>query len=222
VAIELGLPKRGAENELRYARHPLAFLVEAADDICYTIIDFEDGINLGWISEDFALEYLIKMVRHAINVEKYNKLKTREDRISYLRAIAINALIQDAVRIFMENESAILEGSYSFSLMDKSLYDAQMKDIIQLSVERIYKSKEVIEKEVRGHRILSLLLDVFITAANRYFDGNPTQFDKLALSLLPERYRNSKDSLYERLLQICQFVSIQTDGKVVQLYEVLK
>jgi dGTPase len=106
--------------------------------------------------------------------------------------------------------------------MDKSIYAAQMKDIIQLSIERIYKSNEVIEKEVRGHRILSLLLDVFITASNRHFEGNPTQFDKLALSLLPEKYKNSKDSLYERLLQICQFVSIQTDGKVVQLHDVLR
>src|SRR6056300_1999876 len=83
VAFELGLIKY---DDGRYARHPLAFLVEAADDICYTIIDFEDGINLGLIPEDFALEYLIKLVKDRIDVKKYNAMTHQEDRLSYLRA----------------------------------------------------------------------------------------------------------------------------------------
>ena len=75
VADELKLKTNSLENGIRYFRHPLAFLVEAADDICYTIIDFEDGINLGLIPEEFALEYLINLVRGTINIEKYNALK---------------------------------------------------------------------------------------------------------------------------------------------------
>jgi dGTPase len=67
----------------------LAYLVEAADDICYTIIDFEDGINLGLVSEDFALEYLIKLVKDSIDTSKYKTLTTKEDRISYLRALQL-------------------------------------------------------------------------------------------------------------------------------------
>ena len=113
VAEELGLkqtrPDTNAEGDnISFSRHPLTFLVEAADDICYTIIDFEDGINLGLISEEFALEYLIKLVKDNINTKKYNSLAYKEDRLSYLRALAINTLITDAIRIFLANEEAIL------------------------------------------------------------------------------------------------------------------
>src|SRR5690554_6409091 len=108
VAAELGLLKRGKHDDVSYCRHPLTYLVEAADDICYTIIDFEDGINLGLIQEEFALEYLINLVKHSINSKKYNKLSTKQDRISYLRALAINTLIQEAVEIFLDHEEDIL------------------------------------------------------------------------------------------------------------------
>ncbi|HAI18903.1 MAG TPA: dGTPase, partial [Xanthomarina gelatinilytica] len=94
VATELGLLKTGSKTDCSFARHPLTYLVEAADDICYTIIDFEDGINLGLIQEEFALEYLINLVKHSINSKKYHKLSTTQDRVSYLRALAINTLIQ--------------------------------------------------------------------------------------------------------------------------------
>lgn len=87
VARELGLLETRQGNNISYTRHPLTFLVEAADDICYTIIDFEDGINLGLIPEDYALEYLIKLVEKSINRKKYSTLITREDRLGYLRAL---------------------------------------------------------------------------------------------------------------------------------------
>lgn len=86
VAEELGMIPNKSGNDIGYERHPLAFLVEAADDICYTIIDFEDGINLGLVSEDFALEYLINLVKDSIDTKKFNSLITKEDRISYLRS----------------------------------------------------------------------------------------------------------------------------------------
>ena len=85
-------------------------MLDAADDICYTIIDFEDGINLGLISEDYALEYLLNLVRDRIDSKKYAQLAHNPQRLSYLRALAINSLIQDAVRIFLENEKTVLEG----------------------------------------------------------------------------------------------------------------
>src|SRR5690606_31591098 len=107
VASELGLIPNKSGDDIGFERHPLAYLVEAADDICYTIIDFEDGINPGLISEDYALEYLINLVRDNIDTQKYKSLLTREDRISYLRALAIGSLINDAVRVFMENEELI-------------------------------------------------------------------------------------------------------------------
>ncbi|MFY7740287.1 deoxyguanosinetriphosphate triphosphohydrolase [Flavobacterium chungnamense] len=215
VADELGLIPNKSGNDIGYERHPLAYLVEAADDICYTIIDFEDGINLGLVSEDFALEYLIKLVKDTIDTNKYQTLTTKEDRISYLRALAIGNLINDAVRIFIENEEAILKGEFPYALTDKSKYKAQIDDIIKLSVKNIYQSREVIEKELSGYHMINNLLDKFITAYNNNYEGKSTNYDKLLLKILPEKHHIEKETLYERLLHICHFISMLTDGKAL-------
>ena len=222
VATELGLISNKSGNDIGFERHPLAYLVEAADDICYTIIDFEDGINLGWISEEYALEYLIKLVKNGIDTKKYNELLTKEDRISYLRALAIGSLINDAVAVFMENEKAILAGEFPFALMDKSQYKAQMNDIIQISIKNVYQSKEVIQKEVMGYKIINNLLDSFCTAYNKKENGTASNYDELLLKLLPERFQFQKENLYDRLLHICHFVSLLTDGKALELYKTIQ
>ena len=221
VAEELGMIRNKTGNDIGYERHPLAFLVEAADDICYTIIDFEDGINLGLVSEDFALEYLIKLVKETIDTKKYQTLTTKEDRISYLRALAIGNLINDAVRVFLENEEAILRGEFHFSLTDKSKYKAQMDDIIKLSVKNIYESREVIEKELSGYQIINNLLDKFITAYNNNIEKKATNYDKLLLKILPEKHHLEKENLYDRLLHICHFISLLTDGKALELNKIV-
>ena len=215
VANELGLISNKTGTDIGYERHPLAYLVEAADDICYTIIDFEDGINLGLVSEDYALEYLIKLVKDTIDTYKYQTLTTKEDRISYLRALAIGNLINDAVRIFIENEEAILKGKFPYALTDKSKYKAQIDDIIKLSVKNIYQSREVIEKELSGYQMINNLLDKFITAYNNKHEGKTTNYDKLLLRLLPEKHDFEKEDLYDRLLHICHFISMLTDGKAL-------
>ncbi|MGG7034393.1 MAG: deoxyguanosinetriphosphate triphosphohydrolase [Flavobacterium sp.] len=222
IASDLGLISNKGEGDIGFERHPLAYLVEAADDICYTIIDFEDGINLGLVSEDFALEYLIKLVQDSIDTAKYQSLKTKEDRISYLRALAIGSLINDAVKIFIENEEAILEGNFPFSLMDKSKYKAQMKDIINLSVKNIYESREVVEKELVGYQIIQILLDKFITAYNNQAEGKTSNYDELILKMLPEKFLTKKENLYERLLHISHYVSLLTDGNALELYETIQ
>ena len=222
VANELGLISNKSGNDIGFERHPLAYLVEVADDICYTIIDFEDGINLGWISEEYALEYLIKLVKNGIDTKKYNELITKEDRISYLRALAIGSLINDAVAVFMENEQAILAGEFPFALMDKSQYKAQMNDIIQISIKNVYQSKEVIQKEVMGYKIINSLLDGFCTAYNKKVNGTASNYDELLLKLLPERFQFQKESLYDRLLHICHFVSLLTDGKALELFKTIQ
>ena len=215
IANELGLIPNKTGNDIGFERHPLAYLVEAADDICYTIIDFEDGINLGLVSEDYALEYLIKLVKDSIDSIKYNALTTKEDRISYLRALAIGSLINDAVNVFVENEELILQGKFPFALTDKSKYQAQMNDIIKLSVKNIYQSREVIEKEINGYQIINNLLDKFITAYNNKYEGKESNIDKLLLKILPEKHHVEKETLYERLLHICHFVSMLTDGNAL-------
>jgi dGTPase len=219
VASELGMISNKTGNDVGFERHPLAYLVEAADDICYTIIDFEDGINLGLVSEDYALEYLIKLVKDTIDTAKYKTLTTREDRISYLRALAIGNLINDAVRVFVENEELILQGKFPYALTDKSKYKAQMDDIIKLSVKNIYQSREVIEKELKGYQIINTLLDKFITAYNNQHEGKMTSYDKLLLQILPEKHHLEKATLYDRLLHICHFISLLTDGNALLYYQ---
>jgi dGTPase len=221
VASDMGMIPNKSGIDIGFERHPLAYLVEAADDICYTIIDFEDGINLGLVSEDFALEYLIKLVKDSIDTSKYKTLETKEDRISYLRALAIGSLINDAVKVFLENEEAILQGNFPFALTDKSKYKAQMDDIIKISVKNIYQSREVIEKEIVGYQIIQTLLDKFITALNNKFDGKTSNYDSLILKMLPEKHHLEKENLYERLLHICHYVSLLTDGNALELFETI-
>lgn len=221
VANELGLKQYGEGDDIRYARYPLTFLVEAADDICYTIIDFEDGINLGLIQEERALEFLINLVKDNINREKYASLQYREDRLSYLRALSINTLIQDAARVFLENEEAIRAGEFSVGLMEKSKYKAQIDDIIKISVDKIYKSSEVIEKEITGYHVLQHLLDTFITAVENHHNGSISNYDRLILKVLPENVDYETNHLYNRLMNITNYISRLSDSKAVILFNKL-
>ena len=222
VVNELDLKPNSAEKDGRFSRHPLAFLVEAADDICYTIIDFEDGINLGLIPEEFALEYLINLVRGTINIEKYNALKNTQDRVSYLRALAINALINEAVDVFMKNEEHILKGNFEKALLDKSKYEAQINDIIKLSVKNIYQSKEVIEKEISGYEVINTLLRTVCTSINNDFNNQASSYDKLILQILPDTINFNNNNLYVRLINICHYVALLSDRNAILLYKKIK
>ncbi|MEL4307195.1 deoxyguanosinetriphosphate triphosphohydrolase [Joostella sp. CR20] len=217
VAQELGLKQTRTGEDFSYARHPLTFLVEAADDICYTIIDFEDGINLGLIQEEFALEYLIKLVKNTIQTDKYHALTTTADRLAYLRALSISTLINDAAKVFLENEEAILNGDFHVSLLDKSAYKAQIEDIISLSVNKIYKSADVLQKEIVGYKIINQLLDVFCGAVMRTSDDTATNYDKLILNLLPEKYKITSGG-YASLLAVTQFIAGLTDGNALLIF----
>jgi len=219
VVNDLGLRSKSTTEDLSFFRHPLAYLVEAADDICYTIIDFEDGINLGLIDEEFALEYLIKLVKNSIDTKKYHTLIHTKDRVSYLRALAINTLINEAVTIFLENEEAILKGEFEKSLLDKCAYEAQINDIIKISITKIYKSKDVVEKEIAGYKIIANLLHVFIEAVNNDFKGTASNYHKLTLNLLPEEYKTKSPNLYHRIMLICSYVSRMSDSYAIRLFK---
>ena len=218
IALELGLVKRSSQD-ISYSRHPLTYLVEAADDICYTVIDFEDGINLGLIQEEYALEYLIKLVKDSINTKTYNTLTNSNDRVSYLRALAINTLIKEAAKVFLNNEDLILKGNFPHALLDKCSFEAQINDIINLSIEKVYQSKEVIDKEIVGYEVISKLLDTIITAVNNNYSGVPSSYDKLILSTLPGTIDFRDDSLYIRLLNVCHFVASLSDSRAILLYK---
>lgn len=219
IATDLGLFKKSKKNDIGFHRHPLAFLVEAADDICYTIIDFEDGINLGLIEEEFALEYLIKLVKDSIDTAKYHSLQLKKDRVSYLRALAINTLINEATSIFLANENAILKGEFTTSLLEKCKYEAQINDIINISISKIYRSQEVVEKEVAGYKIIADLLDVFITALNNYHKGSSSNYDHLLLNLLPSEFKVDSNSSYERIMSICSYISRMSDRYAIRIHK---
>ncbi|TXE16292.1 deoxyguanosinetriphosphate triphosphohydrolase [Psychroserpens burtonensis] len=222
IAQELGLVKRGGEEDVSYCRHPLVYLVEAADDICYTIIDFEDGINLGLIQEEYALEYLINLVRDSIQTKTYNALQSTQDRLSYLRSLAINTLISEAVEIFMNNEEAILKGEFSKSIIDCSAYEAQINDIIKLSISNIYQSRDVIDKEIVGYKVINELLNIFTKAVSNNLNGELSNFDVLILKVLEPFIDLQKDTIYDSLLSVCFYVSKMSDSNAMLTYQKLK
>ncbi len=97
-------------------------------------------------------------------------LKTTQDRVSYLRALAVGTLIDEAVQIFMDNEDRILSGEFDTGLLDVCSYQAQISDIIEISIKNVYESSEVINKEIAGYKVLDGLLNVLVkVAANSYF-----------------------------------------------------
>ncbi|GGD82273.1 dGTPase [Planktosalinus lacus] len=221
VAGELGLLKKGLKEDTHFQRHPLAFLVEAADDICYTIIDFEDGINLGWIDESYALEYLTKLVKDTLDIKKYHLLQTTSDRMNYLRSLAISRLIQEAVNVFVENEQQLLSGTFSVSLLDKSTFKAQIDDIIKLSIQKIYKSREVIDKEIAGYKILTTLLDAYSKAIENKYQGKELHYDNLLLEDLKTLDFNQEKSLYTYLIDCCSYIAGLTDGNALLTFNKL-
>ena len=135
-----------------------------------------------------------------------------------MRALAINTLIKDAIDIFIANEAAILEGSFNVSFLDKSKYEAQITDIINLSVDKIYQSQEVIEKEIAGYKIISDILDVYTTALVRTSEGKGSNYDKLLLHTLPEIYRRTDVGIYTILLNTCCYVASLSDSTAVHIH----
>ncbi|EGD33802.1 deoxyguanosinetriphosphate triphosphohydrolase (dGTPase) [Capnocytophaga sp. oral taxon 338 str. F0234] len=226
LAQELSLLPMGEGDELRYVRHPLAFLVEAADDICYTLIDFEDGINLGWIPEDNALEYLIQLIRGSKiapeNItHKYYQLAHKQDRIAYLRALSIGTLITEVTTLFEENEESLLRGDFTTALLDKSKYKNQINDIIDLSINNIYQSSQVVEKELAGYAILQHLLRVYFTAVYHNWQGSTSSYDHIILKTIPSRYLSKQESLYECVLSITCYIASLTDTQTTKLHSKL-
>lgn len=223
VASDLGLIETRTGSTVSFGRHPLTYLVEAADDICYTIIDFEDGINMGLIQEEYALEYLINLVRDSINANKYHQLTNTKDRVSYLRALAINTLINEAVDVFVKNEESILKNEFGVSLLDKCQYEAQISDIIKLSVKQVYQSEEVIGKEIAGYEVLNDLLTVYTKALDNFMKGETSNYDKLILKTL-EKHLSLHENMttYEMLMMVCNYVAKLSDSNAILTHKKIK
>ena len=122
----------------------------------------------------------------------------------------------------MKYEEAILNGEFDCALLNKSNYIAQINDIIKISVESVYQSREVVEKEIAGYRVLADLLHVFIMAINNTHQNRASNYDKLILHLLPESFKDIKGGLYTRLLSVCSFVSNMSDSFAILLFNKIK
>jgi dGTPase len=215
-----------------YSRHPIAFLVEASDDICYRIMDFEDGIRIGLIPFSKGEEMLKKIVGSGCDEKKYGNIKDKREKIGYLRAKSINNLINECSEIFLNREEDILQGKFDESLTDNIKLKVILSEIEKLSFKEVYKSKNVVQIEVAGFKVVGGLLDMFIEAVNDLNDfqdrkklGKEKPLSASLVELLPEQFlTNGKPhpDLYERILQVCEFVAGMTDSYAVMLYKRLQ
>jgi dGTPase len=224
IVEELGLPKL-EESKNVYARHPFVFLVEAADDICYRIIDLEDAFRLNVISIEEAVSLLLPFFE-GNDGEKYiiGKLQTIDDdiqKLSLLRAMLVNLLTQKCTEVFINNETELLNGTLNKSLID--LIDDKsiklLKKIDEVSIKKIYNHKSVIEKELAGYHVINGLLEEFVGA----LVTKENTKSKKVLLLVPSQYKIKEDQgLYHNLLSIIDFVSGMTDLYAIDLYRKLK
>lgn len=221
VANATGLNSRKDSKVYWWCRHPLAFLVEVADDICYRVMDLEDGFRLGLIGFKETEDMLIPL----INSEALKGYKEKDDkeRIGYLRAVAISELVNDVAKVFLDEENNILDGKFENDLISKIKRAKALKMIKDISVEKIYKSRSVVEREVAGYEVLGGLLDTFIHAYNEAYESKISSKNKAVFALLPSRIAEEiPDDLYLRLLRIIDFVSGMTDSFAVSLFRKIK
>jgi dGTPase len=221
VADATGLDSVKSRNTYWRCRHPLAFLVEAADDICYRVMDLEDGFRLGLISFKDT-EGLLKPLVSKQSLKDY-KDKDEKDRIGYLRAVAINELVNELAKVFLDEEKNILKGKYEDELISEIKRTNALKRIKDISIAKIYKSRSVVEREVAGYEVLGGLLDTFIDSYNDAFEGKISSKNKSVFALLPKRISDEiPGDLYMRLLRIIDFVSGMTDSFAVSLFRKIK
>lgn len=217
-----------SDNPMGYKRHPFVFLTEAADDICYNIIDFEDAQRLGILNKDVVEKYLrdlLKCISIELGVYDFERAYTNaeaiedtNDKISYYRAKCINALIMICVSRFEDHSVEILNGSFNEDLFGffKSKC-SEMKRIKEISENNIYNHKSVVKIELVGYKVLYDLLHLFVPAILKKY---PTSRDKKILELIPSQFKVDEfnDSAYSKVISILDFISGMTDTYAIQLY----
>lgn len=213
-----------------WCRHPLSFLVEAADDICYKIVDFEDGARLGHITYKIVEKHFLKIIPE----KKLKAIKGRlkeisgeKDKIECLRSEVINELINQITRCFIDNEGAILSGDFKVDLIENIAAGPVINEIYKLSIKEIYTARGVVEIEAAGYEVLGGLLEVFLDAVNDVAsEEKPTNKSKKILQLIPEQFLKAKGKVdyehYTRIVKITDFVSGMTDSFAVSLYKKVK
>lgn len=221
VAGHLGIIKYDG-GEPRYARHPLVYVVEAADDICYEVMDIEDAHKLGLISTDEATELFTGFFEGASRERRVRSMRNIADpneRLAYLRSCVIGALVDAAADVFADNEEAILAGEFRGALLDH-LPEVELEGYrrcTQLSWNKIYCAPDVVDIELAGNRIITFLLENMIKAVM-----NPgLNYSRLLLSKFPSQYQIDGDTVYSRIQGVLDHLTGMTDVYALDLYRKL-
>lgn len=210
-----------------FKRHPFVWLVEAADDICYNIIDMEDAHRLGIVSTADCKNLFFELVKSETDdikrvEQKLDSISNENEQISYLRAKVINALINKSIELYKNNFDKILQGNLEKGLLD--IYKSENKtlqDIESFSIEKIYNHKAVVEIENAGYNVMYELLDHFIPSILKSTDERKS-YDKKALKLLPKQFFYEDGTDYQKVLGVIDFVSGMTDNFATDLYRKIK
>ena len=226
VAAELDIPF-SVNNAVKGARHPLVYFTEAADDICYQIMDLEDAFRLGILSyeqvKDLYLGFYDQEKDRQIldNISlTLNLVTDPNEQISYLRAGLIGKLVSQVFSVFIENEREILEGNFRGSLTGnlKGIPHAAMQAVKRISLASVYNHRSVVEIEIAGFKIINTLLEEFAGAVMH--PGNP--YNKKIISLLPAQYTDECNTDYEKIQSVVDFISGMTDHFALELYRKIK
>ena len=223
IIAELQIPSE-SHNPMYHYRHPLVYLVEAADDICYQIMDLEDACKLGILGyEEVTNLYLNFFDKPELNKikETIHKVTDNNEQISYLRALVIGRLIRLSMLVFEKHEEKIMEGSFKGNLVDllENAQDKAMNQVKKISALKIYNHRSVVEIEIAGYKIIDTLLEEFVGAVIDPKDN----YNKKILSLLPDQYKKQKNgSLYLQIQSAVDFISGMTDVFALDLYRKIK
>jgi len=216
IAKELGIPKVNAEM---YARYPLVYLVEAADDICYQITDIEDAFKLHLLTKDETIGLLLGFFegKRLEGIKKIMMMvKDANEQISYLRSCIIGLLVDECTQVFLDNEERFLEGTYDGSLI-KGVSDVAAKaykNCSAVALDKIYVSRDVVDVELAGYHIFGYLLENILDAMM-----NPGHsYSKLLLSRVPEQYDVHAQSTYGKIQCALDYISGMTDVYALDLY----
>ena len=223
IADELGISCKSAPGEpLKYARHPLVYMVEAADDICYEIMDIEDSHKLKILSyaetEHLLLSFFDEDIQQKIRQRIIDEELTDEnEKVVYMRASVIGKLENECVAAFLAHEEEILAGTFEGSLIDhiSERQKKAYKECEKISFSKIYQSKPVLDIELSGYQIMATLMEVFIEAA-----VSPSRFySKQLLRRVSSQYDIENENLEERIMAVLDYISGMTDIYALDIYQ---
>lgn len=203
-----------------FVRHPLVYLVEAADDICYQVMDIEDAHKLSILSYDETVEIYMNFFDDGLRAQikkTFEEVSDKNERIAYLRALVIGTLVNACTESFIGSYKQIMEGESVKPLieqMNDSLTQA-MSRVEQVAYDRIYADQSVAEIEIAGFKIISTLLEEFITA---FTSAEKNKYHKKLMNLVPSQYKVEKQNDYEKVQSVVDFITGMTDEYALDLY----